>query len=123
MKILLIENNLSEAKKYEQALLSFGFQMYHAKGAIEAIKKLNEEKFSLILLNIILHDMHGLNLIKTLQKNNPDFNIPIVILTNSDDDIIIEEAYKLNVSGYLIKKNYAPEQIADFIKNSLYINK
>lgn len=123
MKILLIENNINEAKKYGQALSSCGFQVHHTKGAIEAIKKLNEEKFGLVLLNIMLPDMHGLNLIKNIHANNPDFNTPLVILTENHDDNLINEAYNLNVNGYLVKSNYTPEQIADYIKTALFFNK
>lgn len=123
MKILVIENNQKDAKKYKDALSSIGFQTQIAESAIQGLKILNEDTFDLVLLNIMLHDMHGLSLIKKLRNNNSNFNTPIVILTEVSDDNIIKEAYELNVSGYLIKSSYTPEQIADYIKTALFLNK
>lgn len=123
MKILIIENNVEDARKYEESLSSKGFQVHHAKGGIEGIKKLNEDTYNLILLNIMLPDMHGLNFIKTIRNHFPDNKAPMVILTECADDQVIEEAYKLHISGYLVKPDYTPEQIAEYVKGALYINK
>ncbi|MFA5932906.1 MAG: response regulator [Microgenomates group bacterium] len=123
MKILIIEHNDTIAQKYKDALTQIGFAVIHAKSAVAGLKILNEDIFSLILLNIMLPDMHGLNLIKNLHKNNPGFNTPLVILTENAEDNLIQESYNLNVRGYLIHAIHTPEQVADCVKAALYINK
>lgn len=120
MKILIIESNAEISKKYMDALSQAGFHIYQAKSAVQGLKMLNENTFSLVLLNIILPDMHGLNFIKRLYMNNPDFNIPLIILTEFSDDDLIREAFNLNVKGYLVHSHYTPEQVAGFIKTALY---
>lgn len=123
MKILVIENNKEDAKKYQNALSSIGFQVQIAESAIQGLKILSEGSFNLVLLNVMLHDMHGLSLIKKLHNNNPDFKTQIVILADNIEDNIIEEAYNLHCSGYLIKSHYTEQQIADYIKTALFLNK
>lgn len=122
-KILIIENNKEDAKKYRDALSLIGFQTQIAESAIQGLKILNEDSFNLVLLNVMLHDMHGLSLIKKLHNNISDFNTQIIILADNVDDNIIAEAYNLHCSGYLIKSHYTEQQIADYIKTALFLNK
>lgn len=119
-KILIIENNKEEAKKYKNALSSIGFQVQIAESAIQGLRILNEEKFTLVILNIMLHDLHALSLIKKARSKDPNMNISFVILTDITDEDMIKEAYALQVSGYFIKSQHTPEQIADYVKKSLF---
>lgn len=121
MKILIIENNSDIAQKYKNSLSSAGFQVGLAKSAIEGIKILKDSAFSLILINPFLPDMHGLNLIKNIHKNNPEFTTPFVILTEDIDEKMIQEAYNLNICGYLIHSHYSPDEVTKYIKHALFI--
>lgn len=120
MKILIIGQNRGDIQKYKNALCSVGFEVRLAESAIAGLKSLTENTFKVILLELLLNDMHGLDFIKKLRTNEPDFNTPIVILSESFDELIIKESYRLNVNDYLIKSNFTPEQIADYVKKAVY---
>lgn len=122
-RILIIENNKEDAQKYKNAISSIGFHTQIAESAIKGLKILDEESFDLILLNIFLSDMHGLSLIQKIKNKNPHLKTQFIILTELTDDEIIKEAYSLPVNGYLIKSHYSPEQIADYIKTSLFLSR
>lgn len=116
-KILLIEGKKDIAELYSRQFKLAGFEIKVAKSGISGLKMMRDEQFDLVLLNIMLPEMHGLELLKRLRLTNPDYKTPIVILSNNSEDNIIKESFSLGVKGYLIKANHTPAQIIDYIRN------
>ena len=79
-------------------------------------------KTDLIILDIIMPNMNGLEILKKIRKDKLGEGIPIMILTNQNDESNISEAQKLGVTDYIVKASATPSEVVDkaisIIKNS-----
>ncbi len=109
VKILLIEDNLAEAKLLQEFLKqahSKNFTLVHVKRlgeALELLRNCNDtgNRFDIILLDLTLPDSQGLTSLSVL--NNVVPSLPIVVLTNTNDDTLAIEAVRQGAQDYLVK--------------------
>jgi signal transduction histidine kinase len=105
IKILLIEDNLAEARLLREILKQAQFKQFglvHVKRLGEAINRLNEDRFDVILLDLTLPDSQGLESLDRLLGHAP--NLPIVVLTNTNDERLAIEAVRQGAQDYLVKR-------------------
>jgi len=73
----------------------------------------------LILLDIILPDINGIEILKEIRNKEATRVIPVLILTNYSDLKMEEASSALNAEGYLLKTNHTPKEIIFAIKKIL----
>jgi len=120
IKILLVEDNEADAAVTIR-LLNFNklnkdlILAKNGQDAIEALQKKNREGNSpnLILLDINLPDISGIDLLTRIKEDELFRKIPVVILTGSNEDQDIQKSYDLGASSYLVKpiSNDAMKQV------------
>ncbi len=96
-----------------------GYSVAAVTNARDAIRCLNSYKFSLIFLDLNLHDISGLCLLSQIRSIEPA--VPVVILTGDDSVDSTIAALKAGAAGYLLKP-LDPEQILDCIEKVIEIN-
>lgn len=105
VEILLIEDDLAEARLLQEILKSFKinhFNLVHVKRLQEALEYLERQSCDVVLLDLTLPDSVGLNSLRTIIQRIPA--IPIVVLTNNNDDELAIEAVREGAQDYLIKR-------------------
>ncbi|NES19720.1 MAG: response regulator [Symploca sp. SIO3E6] len=110
VKILLIEDNLAEARLLQEVLKGSTFKQFslmHVKRLREALERLNQDCFDVILLDLSLPDSQGLASLAPLINRAP--SIPIVVLTNTNDDELAIEAVRQGAQDYLVKRHISRE--------------
>jgi len=70
-----------------------------------------DENLDLIILDIVMPDMTGLEILKEMREQKLAEKIPIVMLTNQSDERDISEAEKLGVVDYIIKSSKTPSEV------------
>lgn len=107
LDVLLIEDNLIEVMKMERAISSLGLNhiINVANNGEEALEILedNQQWPDLILLDLNMPRISGIEFLMILKNNEDLKHIPTVILTTSDNQKDIEECYRIGVSGYIVK--------------------
>jgi|TARA_B110000977_G_scaffold131997_1_gene168056 CheY-like chemotaxis protein len=107
LNVLLIEDNLIEVMKMERTISSLGLNhiINVANNGEEALKILeNKQKWpDLILLDLNMPRISGIEFLLILKNNKSLKHIPTVILTTSDNQKDIDECYRIGVSGYIVK--------------------
>jgi signal transduction histidine kinase len=106
VKILLVEDDLAEARLLHEVLKSFGlnqFNLVHVKRLGEALQQLKQNCFDVILLDLTLPDSQGLDSLKSIIHHAP--NLPVVVLTNTNDDQLAIAAVRQGAQDYLVKRN------------------
>ncbi|MBR8832204.1 MAG: Sensor histidine kinase WalK [Chroococcopsis gigantea SAG 12.99] len=113
VKILLIEDNLAQARLLRESLDGSTFKHFtldHAQYLAEGIGLLAEQRFDVILLDLSLPDSHGLDSLTPLINIAP--HLPIVVLTNTNDDHLALESLRRGAQDYLVKRHVNQENLA-----------
>lgn len=122
-KILLIEDDLPTVEIYEDVLKKAGFETetfkWGKKGLerLEEIKEGKKEKPDLILLDLILPDINGIEILEKAKKEEKLKDIPFFVLTNYGDPELEKESWRLGIEKYIVKTNYTPSQLVKIIKD------
>ena len=117
--ILLIEDDLFIKELYQRQLSKAGFEVDTAEDGPTGLVKSSQKQWSLILLDIMLPEINGLDLLRTLKAKPETRNIPVILLTNLGQDSLIKEAFDIGAEAYLIKSAYTPKQIVEEVKEFL----
>ncbi len=118
-KILLVEDETFIADLYKHELEKSGFLVTVANDGLQGLQILQTQPFDLLLLDIMLPGMNGLELLRDWHTKNPQSNMIVLLLTNLGQDAIIKEGFSLGAQGYLIKASYTPEQVVQEVRNAL----
>ena len=110
IKVLLIEDNLAEARLLKEILKGNEkkeFHLVNVSRLSEAISLLQQTNFDVILLDLTLPDSQGLESLAPLLITAP--KLPIVVLTNTNDDNLALAALRQGAQDYLIKREVSLE--------------
>lgn len=121
-KILVVEDDEFLRELYNELLKGEGYDVTLAIDGEEGLNQISEGGFELILLDIMLPKMDGLEILRHIKAKPPKLpNGPVVLLTNLGQDSIIKEGFALGASGYLIKSAMNPDQVLSEVK--VFLNK
>lgn len=116
-RLLVVEDDQFLRELYDQLLKEEGYDVEIAEDGGVGLEKISEGGFDLVLLDIMLPKIDGLEILKKLKSNGPKKpNGPVVLLTNLGQDSIIKEGFSLGASGYLIKSAMNPDQVLAEVK-------
>ncbi|MFQ4137571.1 response regulator [Nodosilinea sp. PGN35] len=110
VRVLLIEDDLAEARFLQEVLKGAPrcrFQLSHAKRLGEAIAWLSQTAFDVALLDLTLPDSSGLDSLDVLLYEAP--SLPVVVLTNTNDDALAVAAVRHGAQDYLMKRSLQQE--------------
>lgn len=99
-KILLVEDDIDICEIIKMYMANTNYTVTTAGSSQEALKIADEEDFDLILLDIMLPDITGIDLCSKLRK---DFLCPIIFISCIDDDTTIVNALEMGGDDYLVK--------------------
>lgn len=118
-KILLIEDDEFIRDIYKRTLDSEGIATDAFEKGSEGLAALHKQNYDLILLDIMLPDTNGLEILKIIKADGSKKDIPVVFLSNLGQESVIEEGHRLGAKGYLIKSTLNPDQVVKEVKNFL----
>ena len=117
IKVLLIEDEKEVAELYKLKLTLDGYEVITAENGQEGLDKANSYRPELIFLDIKMPEMDGFEVLKKLRATARTKDIPVVILSNFDEQDLIEKGLTLGANEYLIKSQFTPEDISNKIKS------
>ena len=102
-KVLIVDDEEVIRKFLGINLVNWGYEVKEAVDGTEALEKLGNEGFNLLILDILIPNKDGWQLLKEVKSNLKTKDIPIIILTakNGDSDMI--KGYTLGASYYITK--------------------
>ncbi len=118
-KILIIEDDPLMSRMYKKI---FEFEKYEVETATdgeEGLKKASLSKPTLILLDIMMPKMNGIQVLEKLKADPSLKKIPVIILTNLSGQTDAETALKLGAVKYIVKSEYKPEEVVKTVKGVL----
>ena len=124
-KILLIEDEEMVINLYEEIFKKAGLEIESLRTCFEGLERLKEikdgkeEKPDLILLDLILPDINGIEVLKKVKSKPETKDILVFALTNYTDPRLIKELIKEGIDKFLLKTDYIPSQLINIIKEAL----
>ncbi|MDD2822900.1 MAG: response regulator [Candidatus Daviesbacteria bacterium] len=118
-KALIIEDEQFIRDIYKRQLEKSGISVVGFGNGKDGIESTKHTKYDIILLDVMLPDLNGLEILKQLKQSPETKDILVILLTNLGQDEVIKEAFTLGAQGYFIKASYTPDQIAQEVKNIL----
>lgn len=115
-KILIIEDDNFLLSLIVEKFIQLGFDAEAASDGEEGLNKILNNKYDLILLDMILPKMDGFKVLEEVKKNQALKDLPIVVASNLYDKNDIDRAVSLGAADYIIKAYNSPENIVDRIK-------
>jgi two-component system, OmpR family, phosphate regulon response regulator PhoB len=112
-RILLIEDDKLLRKACEIGLQKRGITILTAADGEEGIRQARAGFPDLILLDMLMPRLSGMETLAELKKNEQTRNIPVVILSNSSVESTIQKALDLGAVGYLVKASLSLQQLGD----------
>lgn len=116
-KILFIEDEAAISAMYARVLERDGYEVEFAYSGAEGLKKAHAKQYDLILLDIMMPETTGIEVLHELRTGDKPIerSTKIVIFTNLAQDKTSQEALKDQADGYIIKADIVPSQLSAIV--------
>ncbi|QOP42463.1 response regulator [Sulfurimonas sediminis] len=108
--LLIVDDSRVIRKMMQKILSSCGYTIIEAKNGAEAIEKVKETNVDLMLLDMQMPDMSGLDALKQIKQDEKNFHLPVFMISSTLDIEVMRDAYKAGVLDYF-KKPFSPEEL------------
>lgn len=116
-KIILVEDDPFLHELYRDVLINAGYTVVSAKDGQEGLLVINNNTdASLILLDLMMPKLNGIEVLKELKNNVATKDLSVIVLSNQSERAVIQDALRLGANAYLLKADYTPKQIIDTIQ-------
>src|SRR5207237_1923135 len=101
--ILIVDDEEWNSEGLARRLQRHGYAVTTAKSGREAIERLGERRFDLVLLDIMMPEMNGLEVLKLLRRVDSLIDLPIIMVTAKGESEDMVEALELGANDYVTK--------------------
>ena len=117
-KILVIEDEHFISELYTRALTKAGYDVTNVVDGREALEKAKTDAFDIILLDIMIPNIIGTDILKALHDESGQKTIKakIIITTNLEQDDAGRSAIESMADGYIVKAEATPRQLVEFLQ-------
>lgn len=118
-KILIIEDDRYISKMYQLKLSLDGFDVQVADNGRIGVEKAKDFKPDIILTDILMPELDGFEVIRTVKNDDETKTIPILIMSNLGQEDHIQKGLEMGALGYIVKSQYTPSKVVEKIKEIL----
>ena len=119
VRVLIIEDEPLVIKMYEKELTADGFEVIPAVGGKAGIEKAKKEKPDIIVMDIMMPGMDGIEATQIIKSDSETKEIPIVMLTNLSGSRDEELALAKGAVKFLVKKDIKPHDLGKILQEIL----
>lgn len=119
-KVLIVDDDQYIRELYEEVLRNEGCTVETAVDGLDGLQKLQQGGYDLVLLDVMMPHLDGLEVLEKLKADpNQVTNGPIIFVTNLSHDQVAKDALNKGAASYIIKTDYTPEQLVEFLQKYL----
>ena len=112
-KVLMVEDDESQSLMYQIEFKNFGMDLKVVNDGEVAYDEISKFKPDLVLLDMLIGKVSGLDVLTKIKKNEATKNIKVVVMSNYNKKGINEECQKAGASDYWVKSDFVPRQIVE----------
>jgi DNA-binding response OmpR family regulator len=118
-RILIIEDDALLSKMYHSIFTAQNYEVESASDGQEGLDKARTINPTLVLLDVMMPRLNGLEVLQKLKTDPATKDIPVVILTNLAGDNDIQTALKMGAVRYIIKSEHKPKEVEAIVRGIL----
>lgn len=118
-KIAILEDDQAIAEMYKLKFEAEGYDVSLAENGKIGLEVIERIKPAIILLDLMMPEMTGEEVLQALRKTDWGKDIKVIILTNVSRDEATIDLRALHVNDYIIKAHYTPQQVIEAVKKVL----
>lgn len=118
-RILIVEDDGLLQKMYKMKFILEGYEVDTADDGEEGLSKAREHTPDIMLLDILMPKLNGLQVLGELRRDRALASVPVVMLTNLSNMDKVEQAIGMGAAGYLVKSGTTPKDVLDFVKDTM----
>lgn len=118
-RVLLAEDDRFLRRACEQSLRQRGYTVISAPDGEAALQLARRERPDLILLDMLMPRMTGLDVLRALKADAQTREIPVLVLSNSSREQDVQEVTRLGVVAYLVKANLSLQELGERVAGIL----
>lgn len=115
-KVLITEDDPLMSRMYQKIFTFEGYEVVMAADGEEGLEKARSEKPTIILLDVMMPKMNGLQVLEKLKLDAELKAIPVIMLTNLAGQQDAETALAKGAVKYIVKSEYEPKEVANMVK-------
>ena len=120
-KILVVEDNDIYREMIINVLSTEGYQVTGANDGLKALKIIKQERFNIILMDLFMPNLDGLNTTKNIQKLSNGVETPVIALTGNKNKENAKKWISIGLKGYLLKPS-SKEEILNVVQEIIQKN-
>lgn len=110
-KILFVEDDPMISEIYQKKLSQSGFDVTVAFSGEDALRKINDNNYDVVLLDLVLPGLGGVDLLRKLKQDERlGVEMQVVVFSNLNDPERQEEAYRYGAAGFILKSQFNPSE-------------
>ncbi|MCP4745051.1 MAG: response regulator [Desulfobacteraceae bacterium] len=112
LKVLTVDDSITIRKIVRKAFIPYNVNIIEAENGVEGLATANKEKPDLIILDITMPIMCGIEMLSKLKEEKNLKDIPIIMLTAESGRSKVTEVIRMGIRDYMVKPFKANELIA-----------
>ena len=118
-KILIVEDDPLMSRMYQKIFTFERYDVVLAADGEEGMTKVKEESPDLILLDVMMPKLNGLEVLDRLKADPTTKSIPVIMLTNLAGEKDAETALIKGAARYIVKSDHPPKEVSDMVREIL----
>jgi len=102
-KILVVDDSPTVRKLLGYVLRLKNYDVEEAEDGMDAMEKLSESEVDLVIVDLNMPNMDGISFVKSLRNSYYNLDLPVIMLTTTNDAEVREEAYGAGINMFLTK--------------------
>lgn len=118
-RILIVEDDRFLRRACQASLEQRGYSVLTAQDGEEGLRMAQTERPDLILLDLLMPKLPGIDVLQALKVADGTRAIPVVVLSNSSRDHDVDLVQQMGAAGYFVKANLSLQDLGDQVKRLL----
>jgi len=117
--ILVVEDQVVTRQMEKSILEAAGYQVVTAENGLDALKKLGQQDFDLVLTDILMPKMDGFTLTRKIRTNKKTKDLPVVVVTSMESEEDKRRGLEAGANAYLVKSSFDQKHLIETIETLL----
>lgn len=118
-KILIIEDDSFLQGLEAGKLGKEGYEVITASSGEEAMKRVEEPDIDIVLLDLILPNFDGFEILKKIRETEKIKDIPVIVFSNLSEEKNVEKSKELGATDFMVKSNFTLDELVKHINTIL----